>query len=468
MLEEIHSYKDVLSKDAELLKNAAAKTKVLEHLPLLGGALAWSALMGAGGYFLAKRRHEEHEKQLKNSFNALTTTDAFKKNPGQYQQRFTELTMLSPTVAMNPNMANKVIKDNLENGFNLDDVHRLSAVEYYTSKSDKPAHPHSVAARSAWSGLSSALSNLALPNLSAFFGASRASKATETAVNKVLKDQKSEPQIPLQQAIREMTKEKILGAIPTQAPVMSTSAEPSAPTYTDEMKRVDEMIKAMQMAGKKSGGQVKQSSEIQLRVSDECMGRMLADRYCLYSISEGALSKTAATSGFTNTLKSYLSVGGKAIDKHLKSYLSGGGKAIDKYLKVMLLPIAIGGGIQLIKSIQKSRDNAAAGEAADKVFARLRAQSDLVKESPELAMQAFDSLKSFAPALAAKPIITKTFVEDVIKKQGLLPPDTINMLSKTEQMIQQVKDTTGGQGFIEGLKSPMSLFGHSIKGSLKD
>jgi hypothetical protein len=197
---------------------------------------------------------------------------------------------------------------------------------------------------------------------------------------------------------------------------------------------------ALEAIRKKLGGSVlghkKEGSDDQQWVSDECLGKMLADRYCMF--------KTAGI-----------------VPKAVSNVLKSSGNAMHDYVKIMALPLAIGGGIKLVSDIMKRKADAQTERQADQVFSGLKRTNSYVQENPELAAQAFDTLRSFAPALAAKPLVAKTFVEHVITSDGRIPPDTANMLASTQQLVNRLNEATGG-GFVEGLKSPMSLFKHTI------
>jgi len=187
--------------------------------------------------------------------------------------------------------------------------------------------------------------------------------------------------------------------------------------------------------------------EAKLLVSEECLGRMLADRYSMFKTA-GILPKAVMSAG-------------KATGAFASKAFSTSAGQLGKYIQMMAVPLMIGGGIQLLNQIRKQRDVQETMSHADQVFAQLKKTNENVRENLPVAQEAFDTLKSFAPALAAKPLVARTFVEHVISSEGRIPPDTTQMLANTQKMINQLNEATGG-GFIEGLKSPMSLFKHNV------
>jgi hypothetical protein len=391
-----------LSTDLQALEKAASlpgSSMVRLMLPHLGVALGAAALAGTYGYFDAKKRYEQHEESLDNSFNTLLSSHKpFSKDPDSFHQRFSELALISPTVASNPRLAQKIIESRMDKGFDLDDVHRLSAIEFHSGASRKIQEPAPAAQALAASAFGR-VAQLAYPMIVTQRAMSPVGKEVHTVAKKVEK---------LQAARDKDAADFFKGKI---SPRARQAAE------------------GVHMP--KQG-----SEEAKLLVSEECLARMLADRYCMF--------KTAGI-----------------IPTGVKNFLRPGKDQLVNYVKLMALPLAIGGGIQLVNNLVKQREDARLSQQADSVFNHLKRTNDYAKENPELAAQAFDTLRSFAPALAAKPIIAKTFVEHVISSDGRIPPDTANMLAQTQQLVSRLNDVSGG-GFIEGLKNPMSLFKHTI------
>lgn len=184
-----------------------------------------------------------------------------------------------------------------------------------------------------------------------------------------------------------------------------------------------------------------------MRVSESCLGQMLADRFLMYKTALAkkpeiaAGTKTAAINwaGFRSTVRSNV---GKGV-----------GKLVEH--SAQLAPaLVIAGGIHLLTEALKSAQNKKLHDQADRVFADLRRTSEYVQNDPVLAAEAFDTLKSFAPSMAVKPIVARSFVENVVKGSGQIPIDTANLLAKTESL---VSETGRSGGFLQGVKGPLSL-----------
>ncbi len=129
------------------LEKTASKGKAFfEHLgiPLIG-ALGVSAFSGGMGYLLAKKRFGNHNERLKTSFDAVLGEPQLAQNSERAKQLFSELSLISPTVAGNPRIAAKLIQNRLQDGFNLNDVHKLSAIEYHASNTSHPEEPFTAA-----------------------------------------------------------------------------------------------------------------------------------------------------------------------------------------------------------------------------------------------------------------------------------------------------------------------------------
>ena len=184
-----------------------------------------------------------------------------------------------------------------------------------------------------------------------------------------------------------------------------------------------------------------------MQVSEECLGKMLADRYTMFKTAEVKMGSFSLPT--------------------LPKFLSQSGGALSHYFGQMVIPLAIAGGLKLVNDASKREDAAKLNAQADSVFNHLRRTNEYVQSNPTLAAEAFDTLRSFAPSMASKAIIARSFIENVVKA-GQLPVDTASMLINTEEHAQNVKKQQGGEGFIDGLKTPMSLFSYSMGGKKED
>ena len=421
LLKQLEEDRTFIQKTASS-RGVAALKGVLPHL---GVALGAATLTGSYAYWAAKKRYEAHEDNLNKSFSSLLSSHKdYLENPSAFQQRFAELSLISPTVASNPRLAHKVIAPRMDAGFDLDDVHRLSAIEYHTGLSPKIVAPNLAAQAQAASSLGEWVRFL-YPQMATQLVVAPFAKSVATDIKK--QRESSEDLGKHIEKVFDQKRRKAQNEHPDES---------FSPAALEILKREGLLSPKKDDPGKGGGGMGKTSSDEQkLLVSDECMGRMLADRYCMMK-SAGAI-------------------------QNVGKFFKPGADALQNYVKVMALPLAIGGGMKLVSDLMKQRATDKMKADAERVFAGIRRSNELVQENPQLAQEAFDTLKSFAPSLATKPIIARTFVEHVVRSNGMLPPDTANTLAKTEQLIQQLNDTTGG-GFIEGLKNPMSLFKHTV------
>jgi hypothetical protein len=398
--------------DLEIVKLATeSSTGLRDVLKTLAPFLYLSAGTGAAAgvwhYINAKNRLEAHQEGLSRSFNSIATAHPKTLTSPNFAQRFAELAFLAPSIASNPSFAHKMIEPRLKEGFDLDDVHRLAAVEYHTAFAPKIPTPAAAATEGAARGFGQSFYTMlpSVANSVAMIPARKAEKVREAHVHKMQSE---------------------IAAVHKRDAAMQAKIKPGA---RDMVAAITAKINQERQAS-----MTKKSSD-QMTVSEECMGRMLADRYCMY--------KAAAAGGFFNP----------------------GVKALEKYVKLMTLPLLIGGGIGLVQKLMKEHETDQTRKAADSVYASIRRSSDLVKENPEMANEAFDSLRSFAPSLAAKPIIARTFIEHIVRSNGMLPPDTANTLAKTQQLLDSMHTQPG---FLEGLKNPMSIFKHSVSGTGKE
>lgn len=404
----------------------------------LGGSLLGlvgaSAVTGGLGYLLAKNQYERHTTNLKSSFDSLTASDAYLKNPDEFRNRFAELSLISPTVASNPILANKVIAPRISSGFDLDDIHRLSAVEYHTSNTVRVSDPVHTGLTRASDNFSQGLQSIAPALAMHMFtpkqrpqktvivnaGSGKTVRVAEKDVGRVARQMQDEK-------MRRFEKSWEGKATPEEIEAMKADLRRMAREKAEgKMDKTSSVVEAAVLSGH--------------RVSDECLGRMIADRYTMYK-------SAAATSSFSKMLKPF----GKGVD------------AIKNHFQLIGPALVLGGGIQLLREAMKSRDNHRLREQADGVFAKIRRDSDYIKQNPEIAQEAFDTLKTFAPSVAVKPLVAKSFVEGVVKAEHM-GVDTASMLAQTEG---RIRENSGDLGFLEGLKTPMSIFSMSV-GKKKD
>lgn len=442
---------DQLQEDLNYLEKTAVIGEVSPFIRSAANAaaavLAGAATSAGLAYYLAKRRQDRHQDNLYASYDTLLTDPKFQKNTSTFHKRFSELSLIAPTVASNPLLASKVLAPRMGKGFNLEDIHRLSSIEHSAANAIRPELPSVAARTEAIVGATNAFKQV-LPSL--IDSASR-SLVTDKVVhegktttihtsNPAASKQMQEMQkhfdatLGLARAAEERIAELGENAKPGHFALRDQAARRLADIEKQYTHHEDPQVREAyaQMIRKAFEPGHKKEGSAMRPVSEECLGRMLAETHVMCK-EAGIVSSTTKWLG------------------------AAGGTDVAKYLKVMTVPLAIGVGIKMIQGYMDSRNKSQLHAEADRVYANLKRTSDVVQENLPIANEAFDALKSFAPALAVKPIIAKTFVENVVNSQGHLDPNTANMLAQTQQAVQTIERHTGG-GFIAALKEPMGIF----------
>lgn len=344
--------------------------------PLLGTLAAVGASAGAAYYF-SKKDKERHKDELLSSMKSLALkSPQFAKHPEDFFERFGELTVISPTIAKNPTLAAKLLDKKLKSGFSVDDIHKLTSIENNTS-STRGEHPGAAARASA-------------------------SHALTTLVNAFGRDA-----VEYKRELDKDYKQRLdsIGKLQQQS-------------TKDMIER--ELAKAKSDVEKLGGSLEKKSSP--QRVSDECLGQMLAERYVL--IKQAGL-------------------------------MSEGFKNMGKGLQIFAPAMALAGGVELVRQAIESRRNKSLEAQADKNFASMMRTNDKLKgdENKHLAHEAFETLKAVAPSLAARPLVAQTFIEYTVG-QGQLAPQTVQQLAEAEDKVRGI----GNKGsFFSDLKSTMGI-----------
>ena len=455
---------NTLAQDKDsICKLAAANpsfvSKLIAPVLTLAGGIG---LASGASYLSAKRKEKEHRNAMQNSYDALLMGNPeYQNNMGAFTTRFQELLHISPTVAANPALAHKVIQPRMEHGFDLDDVHRLSAIEYHAGLSPKVQDPLTVAQNSAIGTMSSWVHALGpsfilratAPAIGQAASQSAPSKKQNLGISQAELERIRKRQDKTDRQIKNNVKttEKIKDTFEqvnknlTDVAPFASDVQNMRPMTPEEAAQHGAHFKDVLLAAAKRAREQreleKKSSASELLVSEECLGRMIADRYTMYKT---ATKKLGAPTG-----------------------LGKGMSALGNYFHVAGPALAIAGGMKLISDAMKRKETTALRMQADEVFAHLKKNSEYVKDNPILANEAFDTLRTFAPSMAAKPIIARSFIENVVKS-GVLHVDTANTLAKTEELVNSVNQQTGGEGFIEGLKTPMSLFSYGFGKGKKD
>jgi hypothetical protein len=377
-------------QDLEILKQAAAGAAERTYLKSLLGpltmALGLTAVPAGLSYFAAKKDRERHQQDLENSrVQTFAKNPDFQKNVEQFNERFSELAMISPVIAKNPNLAGRLIDKKLSSGFSIDDIHKLTAINL---NARGPAAPDVAARAAAGSGLHTFITT---------FGP---------------------------QTLADLKQEKA-----TLDQARATEAAQQAATKESYRSRAHDILRDEMK---------KQSSGI--RVSDECLGRMLADRHIMMK-----------TAGVWDTIRG----GAQALYSGAKGAMKPGAEAVGKTLLYMAPALALGGGVELVRQVMETKRSKELEDKANSVFASLRKDSDKVKSDHALAQEAFDTLKAFAPTLAARPQVVKTFVEQVVDA-GRLPYQQVAEIAEAEN---KARGIARGDGFLGGVKSTFGTFG---------
>lgn len=105
---------------------------VAEFLSPIVKAMALSAGVGGIGYLNSKRDQKQAAEHLAQSMiTAFKENPEFKKDTNLFKERFKELALVAPGIAGNPRMAAKVLASNMKSGFSVDDIHKLTMIQTY-------------------------------------------------------------------------------------------------------------------------------------------------------------------------------------------------------------------------------------------------------------------------------------------------------------------------------------------------
>lgn len=386
-------------KDLELIKVAIGEGLSGPLMKAFGPIMVASGLAGVAGlatYFKSKSDQKQHQEDLAKSLQATYSMDkAFGKSPENFAKLFGELSVMAPTVAKSPNLASKLISQRMKTGFGLDDVHKLSVIESSGGINRTPKSPGAAATGAAASALSTlgiTFGPSALPGM--IQGAHEVQKITSTRVKAV--DKQKEDADKAQKFYQERG-----------------HLQASDPEVKDLAAQIREMMK-------------KQSSDASwdLRVSEECLGKMVSDRVTLFKEA---------------TVKSRFGAGMRALTNHL-AYIAPA--------------LALGGGIGLVKLVHDRMQDSSLQSEADANFARLMRSSKIAKGNPEVARESFETLKMVAPVLATRPGVLRSFIENQANT-GVLPNyEQVKALAETGQAVGRA---TEGKGFFSGVKDVMDF-----------
>lgn len=414
---------------AAFLKSVAAP--MLATLGTLG-------TVGVAKYMMARGDEKAHLQAAQEGYDkTFARSPLFQQNPGHFNERYRELYTISPTIAKNPQLATKLIKDRLEKGFTVDDLHRLSTIEYHASNTIKGPDASAVGRAAALGALEGTLSTLE-PLIAKEMDARIKAKAQLALDSKAKLEQeltKSIKRVGVSDAMIQKATQLNLGDKATHNAFVNEATSEAMRSPVIQQIQNDAVAQAIarreaRLEAQRSGMEKKSSA---LTVSDECMAVMLADRY--------VMAKTAGV----------LDVMGQ------------GAKALGGNLAFMAPALALGAGTILAQSIMSNMRESELSGRADAVFADLKKNNEKVSANPQISREAFDAIKSFAPDLAAKPNVLRTFLEHAVDTEGRMPIENIKQMAETQNIV--AKKAPDG-GFISGLKAPMSLLGLKVPGNV--
>jgi hypothetical protein len=135
---------------------------------------------------------------------------------------------------------------------------------------------------------------------------------------------------------------------------------------------------------------------------------------------------------------------------------STGLQAAKNHLNVIWPALAIGGGLALVKHVMRTQNDAKLRAEADRVFEAIRQRNQTIRDEPELAFEAFRTLRDIAPSVAARPLVAETFIENTVRAKGQLNIDTAHALARAEKDLQE--GYSRGDFFEEAGK-PMKALG---------
>ena len=204
-------------------------------------------------------------------------------------------------------------------------------------------------------------------------------------------------------------------------------------TYREGVEEVANALNNNNADRDSRGGMMNKQSSAELKFSDECIGEMLADRYLVIREDLIKEASDAKTTLFSESLKG----------------LKRGAAMVAPY-------ILVGGAIHGASMVMDAMAKKKLHEQADDAFRKIQKNSEIIKQNPELAVEALDAIKTFAPALAAKPAVLKTFVEHTVNV-GNIAPQTMNDLAMSQFNYNRSRPGGSAGGFMSGITSVIGL-----------
>lgn len=165
---------------------AAGKIFLKQILTPVAAALLGAGTTGGLAYYFAKKDRARHEDDLDASVKTLAAKSTkFSTEPEKFLERFNELALISPTIAKSPNLAVKLIDSKINSGFNVDDIHKLTAIEHNASTSRGYRSPGAAGRAGASSALGTIMQSFG-PSLLPYYAEKR--KDYQNAIANINKD----------------------------------------------------------------------------------------------------------------------------------------------------------------------------------------------------------------------------------------------------------------------------------------
>jgi len=403
-------------------------------LRLLAPAMLTAGIGGIAGYKAGKNSEsaiKEEADKLKASFHStFDKSPSFKKDPSLYSQRFSELALISPTIAKNPNFAHKIIEGSLHTGFGVDDIHKLSAIEFQRSNTKQLSMPEQASAAARANAMSTVVNIFGVRMLDGVLEAGKDLNDIHAArVAKTVAENEARSAASKASGIHKVQDAPFNSK---QKDILREAMDAETAKYMAEKKLRAAAATAPKEDKKPGGlfGWLKKESSM-ANVSDECLGQMLAERHQMLK-----------TAGMWDSIK---------------KNMGPGTEAMAGYLKFMAPSLLIGGGGALVQHVLQSQKDKKAANEAEQVYLNIAKSSDVMKQNPAAAREIFSTMQMFAPTLATRPMLVKTFVEHTLQNDHMAP-QAIKELADAEASAGR----KGGTTFLKSFKENVDLVGKPV------
>ena len=125
-------------------------------------------------------------------------------------------------------------------------------------------------------------------------------------------------------------------------------------------------------------------------------------------------------------------------------------KGLFNALKAMAPAAAIGAGIfgakKVLSTIQESRLQ----KDMMKSYEYVKKNGNFTNDNPQVIHEAFSTLQTFAPSIAAKPLAAKTFVE-LVANRGGVDPELLKQVAAIQKDYSSGQDSAGLFDYAKGV-----------------